>query len=361
MWFKAQKGELSILKKQRNRSVFSIAPQLTILLLLACLVALAPRIVSYFWSNTTSLSMTKQMFPVAQDERELLIPGNRLHCAGSPEQPAQVIEKWKSASTSDYSAIIVPYAWHCGTPELAQQTIDWINANRPTASTLADIWVRYYQGDVFYTQGKLDQAIEAWRGVPNSGWFFASIGSGLYDKDRAAALHYYEISERLDPGWKEYRVEFYWKQCLEFYNQKQYDAALTYCQAAVEFAPHAAYLQILGQVYAARQEYTLALKTFDRALQADTVTENIAGYAHRGKMLVYRELGQDAQAQTELRAAAQLLPDEPWVQIALGDFYIEQKDFAAAQTVFEHVLTLSDAQAKDIAADRLKQLSALHQ
>jgi len=160
---------------------------------------------------------------------------------------------------------------------------------------------------------------------------------------------------------KKYRAEFYWKECLEFYNQKQYDAALTYCQAAVAFEPHAAYLQILGQVYASKQEYTLALETFDRALQAKTATDNITGYAHRGKQLVYQELGKGDDAQIELLAAAQLLPDDPWVQIALGDLYVEQKDFAAAQTVFEHVLTLADAQAKDIAADRLKQLSTLRQ
>ncbi len=301
------------------------------------------------------------MLPVVNAQSELLISGTRLRCAVMPEQVAQVIEKRQGVSLAGYSANIVPYAWHCGTPELTQQSIDWVNANRPTTGTLADTWVKYYQGAVYYAQGKLDRAIEMWRAVPHSEWYFAAIGSGLYDDDRVTALHYYEISERLDPGWKKYRVEFYWKQCLDLYNQKQYDAALPNCQVAVGFQPEAAYFQVLGQVYAARQDYALALETFDRVLQDSTATNSTVGYAHRGKQLVYQKLGNDAQAHVELLMAAQLLSDDPWVQVALGDLYMEQKEFAAAQTVFERVLTLADAQAKDVAADRLKQLSMLRQ
>jgi len=178
------------LKKVLARFHYTLVLVIALFALLSNIGSLSYVFVGFYWSNKTSSVMVKQMLANARKQQGVLIPGDHLECAVSRNQAAETIEEWQSSGTVSHSAIIVPYAWHCGTPGLAQQTIDWINANRPTADTLADTWVRYYQGDVFYTQGKLDQAIEAWRGVPNSGWFFASLGSGLYDKDRAAALQY---------------------------------------------------------------------------------------------------------------------------------------------------------------------------
>jgi tetratricopeptide (TPR) repeat protein len=166
-------------------------------------------------------------------------------------------------------------------------------------ASLSQKWVDY--GQRLVAQMQYDAAIKAFSTAARADLHYAPAYKGLgnafyYKKDYANALRYYKFAYQLNPADSalanfiprleaaaaQSSVQSNAQIAARFYNQRSYDQAIQYYNAAIGTNPNdAAAWQGLGNCYYAKQNKDEAVKAYQKAIQLNPQNTALANFLAR--------------------------------------------------------------------------------
>lgn len=242
----------------------------------------------------------------------------------------------------------------------------------------------YQQGEIFYSQGRWDEAIAAYYSAlqedPGRGELYASLARALQARNLPdEALASWEKAHALSPGderWTRSLAEAYFQRGLRSRQAGRISDAFEAWEKAVALQPEATGAagelaklysdpgpgaatedadshRIRGLAYYRQGQLEKAVEEFRRVLQSaprDGKTFNNLGSA-------YLKLGQLQEAESAFEQAVRLAPDLATAFLNWGTVFYQQGRYQRAREMWEKVLTLEPQ--NESAVQNLDRLSNL--
>jgi len=206
-------------------------------------------------------------------------------------------------------------------------------------------------GRVYYHLGDDDAAVEAWQGSESAlSRLLSSSDSAFKSQDYPLALEMALLTQRLDPHsssvryrlGEAYRATGELDRALEEYERaKEYNTFLPGDEADL-----ACYYFGQATVYEAQRNWEAAIWHYEAGLK---MREDAGAYAALGRIYQY-QLGDLHTAETLLKQAVGLEPDQAWWHVSLGELYLAEERYVEAVSELEEAVALDpDSEAAQTA------------
>jgi tetratricopeptide (TPR) repeat protein len=207
----------------------------------------------------------------------------------------------------------------------------------------------FHLGELMWHSGENQRAIELWRSVENSQYYFMNLGHRAHGTgDRTSARDYYQLSNAIDDEISRRKHKMYINMCEYGKFGPDFAQALSWCSRAVDVSRNVGSLLYLGNVYFWMRDYDAALSVFEEARDLDDGFANVYYYLGR----VYHARRDLAAARSNYEQGLALSPSAPHLNLYAGDVYFKTGELDKAFCCFMRVLEHSTNQTLRSSAER---------
>jgi tetratricopeptide (TPR) repeat protein len=198
--------------------------------------------------------------------------------------------------------------------------------------------IYYALGNVFYDQGRFQDAIQAYkeglRNQPDDAIAYKNLGIAYEAQQRyPEAIEQYQKAIKLDPEY----AHAYNNLGHAYVRQRRYADAIEQFRKAIEMDPkYARAYNGLGNVYYALKRHSEAIEQFQRAIELDP--QYLHAYANLGNS--YYAQQRYPEAIEKYQKAIELNPKDAHAYANLGNVYFTQKRYEDAIRLYERAIEL---------------------